>query len=70
MKKTGIFGLVSGELIAFIGGGYWVGSSLDKRWHTIPVLTLVFVFIGLAYSGWRISRLAKEWMKNSKPEEK
>jgi F0F1-type ATP synthase assembly protein I len=68
MKKTGIFGLISGELIAFIGGGYWVGSSLDKHWQTSPALTLVFVFVGLAYGGWRISRLAKEWMKDSKPE--
>ncbi|MGE3261395.1 MAG: AtpZ/AtpI family protein [Bacteriovoracia bacterium] len=64
LKKTGIFSLVSGELLAFIGGGYWLGSTIDKRWHSAPVFTLVFVFIGLTYSGWRILRLSKEWMKS------
>lgn len=64
MKKTGYFSLVSGELFGAIGGGYWLGSFLDKRWQLAPVLTLFFVFLGLAYAGWRISRLSKEWMKN------
>ncbi|MGZ3692808.1 MAG: AtpZ/AtpI family protein [Bdellovibrionota bacterium] len=64
LKKTGYFSLVSGELLAFIGGGYWLGSTLDKHWKTAPVLTLVFVFLGLGYCGWRILRLSKEWMKS------
>jgi F0F1-type ATP synthase assembly protein I len=67
MKKTGIFGLVSGELLAFIGGGYWLGSTLDKRWDSKPVVTLIFVFLGLSYCVWRILRLSKEWMKDGKP---
>gem|GEM_PF-7118393 len=63
MKKTGVIGLVSGELVVFIGGGFWLGSTLDKRWQTAPIFTLILALLGLTYAGWRISRLAKEWMK-------
>ena len=63
LKKTGIMGLVSGELAVFIGGGYWIGKALDQRWHTAPVLAVVLALLGLAYAGWRIMHLAKEWMK-------
>ena len=63
LKKTGIMGLVSGELLVFIGGGFWLGSWLDQRWKMAPVLTVVLTMLGLAYAGWRISKLAKDWMK-------
>jgi len=63
LKKTGVVSLVTGELVVFIGGGYWLGSSLDLRWQTAPIFTLILALLGLAYAGWRISRLAKEWMK-------
>ncbi len=63
LKKTGVIGLVSGELVVFIGGGFWLGSALDRRWQMAPIFTLVLTLLGLAYAGWRISRLAKEWMK-------
>ncbi len=63
LKKTGVISLVSGELLVFIGGGYWLGSTLDKRFQTSPVFALILALLGLSYAGWRISRLAKEWMK-------
>ena len=63
MKKTGIMGLVSGELLVFIGGGYWLGDWLDKWLKLAPVFTVVMTVLGLGYAGWRISRLAKDWMK-------
>ena len=63
LKKTGVISLVSGELLVFIGGGYWLGSVLDRRWNSAPALTLILALLGLAYAGWRISRLAKGWMK-------
>ena len=63
LKKTGIMGLVSGELVVFIGGGYWLGRFLDQRWQSAPVFTAALAMLGLVYAGWRISRLGKEWMK-------
>ncbi len=63
LKKTGIMGLVSGELLVCIGGGYWLGSTLDRRWGSAPALTALLSLAGLAYATWRIFRLAKEWMK-------
>ncbi len=62
LKKTGIFGLVSGELIACIGGGYWVGSWLDARWNTAPIFTAGLALLGLSYSVWRISWVSKRWL--------
>ncbi len=56
-------GLVSGELVVFIGSGYWLGNVLDGYWHISPVFTVILTLLGLAYAGWRILRLAKEWMK-------
>lgn len=56
-------GLVSAELLVFIGGGYWLGSWLDQHWNVTPVFTVILAVLGLAYAGWRISRLAKDWMK-------
>ena len=67
LKKTGIFALVSGELITCIGGGYFLGSWLDSRWNLAPLFTASFSVLGLVYSVWRIYWLSKQWMK---PEEK
>jgi len=63
LKKTGIMGLASGELIAAVGGGYWLGTWLDRKWNTAPVFMASLALLGLIYAGWRISKLAKEWMK-------
>lgn len=63
LKKTGIFGLVSGELIAFIGGGYWIGNQVDRRWNTSPIFTGILTVIGLSYCVWRLHRLSKKWME-------
>lgn len=63
MKKTGIFALVSGELVAFIGGGYWLGKELDKRWNTSPTLAALLACMGLSYAVWRMNGLSKKWMK-------
>ena len=66
LKKTGVFALVSGELLTFIGGGYWVGSKIDERWNTAPAFTVGLSMLGLIYSVWRIFRLSKNWMKNDR----
>jgi F0F1-type ATP synthase assembly protein I len=63
LKRTGIMGLVSGELVAFIGGGYWLGGVLDRHWQATPAFTVSLTLLGLAYAAWRIFRLAKEWMR-------
>ena len=63
LKKTGVFAIVSAELLTTIGGGYFVGNWLDGRWHTAPVLGVSLPLLGLAYSVWRILHLSKVWMK-------
>ena len=63
LKKTGVFGLVSSELVTFIGGGYLLGAWLDKKWNTTPYLGALLALLGISYSVWRIYRLAQVWMK-------
>jgi F0F1-type ATP synthase assembly protein I len=63
LKKAGIFSLVSGELLACIGGGYWLGKELDKRWNTGPWLMSTLAMLGLVYSVWRIYGLAQQWIR-------
>jgi hypothetical protein len=63
LKKTGVFALVSAELITFIGGGYWLGSFVDGKWNSAPVFTVSLATIGLIYSVWRIFWLSKKWMQ-------
>jgi F0F1-type ATP synthase assembly protein I len=63
LKKTGVFALVSSELIACIGGGYWLGSFLDNRWESAPIFTVILATLGLTYAVWRIHKLSKQWLK-------
>ena len=62
LKKTGIFALVSSELLATIGGGYFLGTFLDERWQTAPIFVGLFTTAGLSYSVWRILKLSKQWL--------
>lgn len=63
LKKTGIMGLATGQLLVFIGGGWWLGSWLDAKWNSAPVFAAFLALLGLSYAGWRIWRMAKDWMK-------
>jgi len=38
-------------LVVFVGGGYFLGSALDERWQTYPVLTLICMLGGLIFGG-------------------
>lgn len=67
LKKTGVFALVSGELLACIGGGYFLGNELDKRMDTTPTFAAGLAILGLVYSVWRIQKLSKLWMKKREP---
>lgn len=67
LKKTGVFALVSGELLTFIGGGFLLGRELDKRFETAPWIAGGLATLGLIYSVWRIQWLGKRWMKKQQP---
>lgn len=64
LKKTGVFALVSGELITCIGGGYFLGAWIDSKWNTAPFMAASISVLGLIYSVWRILQLSKQWMKS------
>jgi F0F1-type ATP synthase assembly protein I len=63
LKKTGVFALVSGELLTFIGGGFLLGQWLDRRFNSAPWFAAGIATAGLVYSVWRIQWLSKQWMK-------
>ena len=64
LKKLGIFSIVSGELLACVGGGYLLGNWLDKKLNASPYFTAGFLVVGLVYSTWRIFQAGKESMKD------
>lgn len=54
LKKTGVFALASGQLVAYVVSGYFLGNWLDERLHTAPLCVCVFSLAGLGYSSWQI----------------
>ena len=67
LKRTGTFALVSSELTAAVGGGYWIGAGLDKKWNSSPKFAFGLALVGFIYCIWRFYKLSKQWMK---PEDK
>lgn len=66
LKKTGVFALVSSELITTIGGGFLLGNYLDGKWGTKPIFGFGLALLGLVYSVWRIHGLSKRWLRDGK----
>lgn len=67
MKKSAVFGLVSTELVAYIGGAFLIGKWLDSRLNLAPLLTILFSCLGLVLAVWKILNwLKNEQEKNSK----
>lgn len=67
LKKTGVFALVSGEITALVGGGYFLGKYLDNRFGFEPTLAVILAMLGLGIGSWRIWLYSRSWFK---PEEK
>lgn len=65
LKRTAVFGQVSGELIGSVGGGYLLGKWLDAWLHLTPWFSAGLASLGLACGVWRISKQASGWMKAS-----
>lgn len=64
MKKFGVFGLVSGEVLGAVLGGYFFGQFIDRKAHTTPAFTAIFACVGLIYSVWRILQISKKWFRD------
>jgi len=65
LKKAGIFGLISAEIIGFVGGGFFLGKMLDNKLHSEPVFSVLFACLGLGYCVWRILQISKKWFRDS-----
>ena len=63
LKKTGIIGFATGQLVMCTAGGGWLGSWLDGKWRSTPVFTAALATLGFSYAGWRVWRTAKDLMK-------
>lgn len=63
LKKTGIMSVATGQLLAYAGSGWWIGSWLDEKWNSAPWLKAILAMLGFVYAGWRIWRTAKDLMK-------
>jgi hypothetical protein len=61
LKKTGVFALVSGEVTALVGGGYFLGQYIDTHWSKRPVFGVSLALVGLGLSCWRIWQHSRSW---------
>ena len=50
-KALVIGSTISTTLACLVGGGYFLGSYLDNRWGTEPILTIVLMLVGLVLGG-------------------
>jgi len=66
LKRTGIFALVSSEVLATVAGGFLAGDWLDEKWSTKPFLTAFLPLMGFGYSIWRINMFLRMQTKKDK----
>ncbi len=64
MKKSAVFGLVSAELVTYIGGAFLLGKWLDSWLHLSPLLTVLFSCLGLALAVYKILRMLQKEAKS------
>jgi len=60
-KVSRFYARISGAVmlkIALMALGYWVGSTLDERFHTYPYLMLLGLVIGAGFGIWFLVRVA------------
>ncbi len=70
MKKSAIFGLVSVELVAYIGGAFLIGKWLDSRLGLAPLLAVFFSCFGLGLAVWKILNWLKKEQAKVKRKDK
>lgn len=44
-------------------GGYW----LDRRWDTLPAMTVVGMLMGMALGGWQLTLLVRDAQRRETP---
>ena len=65
LKKASVFGLVSAELVAYIGGGFLVGHFVDRWLDTEPIFSLFTSLVGLVIA---VRRMIS-WSKRSQSDD-
>lgn len=66
LKRTGIFALVSSEVLATVAGGFLAGDWLDEKWGTSPFLSAALPLLGFGYSIWRINMFLRMQARKDK----
>ncbi len=58
MRRLAVLGAMAMEMAFSVGGATVFGYLLDRHFETSPVLTIVFMFVGLAGA---VLSFAKMW---------
>jgi F0F1-type ATP synthase assembly protein I len=53
------------EMAVCLGGGYYIGSRLDRHFHTSPWLTVVFFLIGVGACIKAMVRVARDYKREN-----
>jgi hypothetical protein len=65
-KAVAIGSSIATTLAGLVGGGFYLGRSLDARWGTKPLLTLGLMLFGLALGASYLVITLKEWTTDDK----
>ena len=65
-KALAIGSSISTTLAGLVGGGFFLGRSLDARWGTQPWLTLGLMLTGLVIGASYLVITLKEWTTDDK----
>ena len=57
IKQVALLGLVTTELLAYIGGGIFLGYELDSYLQSEPIALSIFAVLGLVIATIRIRKL-------------
>lgn len=66
LKKSAVFGLVSVELVAYIGGAFLVGTYIDGWLKSSPIFVVCCSCLGLALAVFKIMKLQKSQQDTKK----
>ena len=64
VKQLGIVTTIPVILLVGPAIGFFVGSWIDRRTHTYPWITIIFIFLGFVAAGREISRLLRQILKD------
>lgn len=60
---AGAVGALGFEFVGIVLGGAFIGTRLDERFNTAPVLLLVTMALAMLGAGWHVWKISQRFLK-------